>query len=108
MSDLSPTSGTTPVRRAPLVTIVAIFALFALFAFVVYYLYVPRKTGVFTGSGFYTEEQRNQKFIEHHAKETEAATTYGWVDQNAGVVRLPLQRAEELTLQQYAKSAKKP
>jgi hypothetical protein len=26
-------------------------------------------------------------------------TTYGWMDQNAGVVRLPIERAKELILE---------
>jgi hypothetical protein len=32
-------------------------------------------------------------------KEEEALTTYGWADQNAGVVRIPIDRAKELLLQ---------
>ena len=96
-----------PSRRAPLISILAIFALFALFAIVVYYVYLPRQTGVFSGSGFYTDAQRIEKLQELRTKEQEAATSYGWVDQQKGVVRLPLDRAAELTLQQYAKNAKK-
>jgi uncharacterized membrane protein len=96
MSDLTP-------RRASLVSILAIFALFALFAVVVYYIYAPRRTGAYTGVGSVSDEQRVKNLAELRAKEAEAATSYGWVDQNAGVVRLPLERAQELTLQQYAK-----
>jgi len=33
------------------------------------------------------------------AHEDQVLTTYGWVDQNAGVVRLPIERAKELLLQ---------
>ena len=33
------------------------------------------------------------------AREQEALTTYGWVDQNAGVVRIPVERAKDLLLQ---------
>lgn len=36
-----------------------------------------------------------QKF---RAEEEHLLTTYGWVDQNAGVVRLPIDRAKELLL----------
>jgi hypothetical protein len=36
---------------------------------------------------------------EFRAREQEALTTYGWVDQNAGVVRIPIDRAKELLLQ---------
>lgn len=34
-----------------------------------------------------------------HAREHEALTTYGWVDRNAGVVRIPVERAKELVLE---------
>jgi hypothetical protein len=33
------------------------------------------------------------------AGEHEALTTYGWVDQNAGIVRIPIARAKELMLE---------
>src|SRR5688572_762431 len=89
-------------HRASLVSIVFIFVLFALFAAVVYYVYVPEKTGAFVGDGIHTQSQREQNLAELQKKEAEQATSYGWVDQNAGVVRLPLERAMELTLQQYA------
>lgn len=97
MSDL-PSS-----RRAPLVSVLAIFVLFALFLAVVYYVYAPRRTGIYTGDGVHTSEQRLQNLAELRAKEAQAATSYAWIDQPAGVVQLPLERARELTLQQYAK-----
>jgi hypothetical protein len=37
-----------------------------------------------------------QKFRSH---EEEILTTYGWVDQNAGIVRLPIDRAKALLLE---------
>lgn len=97
MSDL------TSSRRAPLVSVLAIFVLFALFLGVLYYVYAPRSTGVYTGDGVRTNEQRLQNLAELRAKEAKAATTYAWIDQPSGVVQLPLDRARELTLQQYAK-----
>lgn len=97
MSDLS------SHRRASLVSVLAIFVLFALFLGVAYYLYVPGKSGAFTGNGIINNEQRLNNLAELRAKEAQTATSYGWVDQQAGVVQLPLERARELTLQQYAK-----
>jgi hypothetical protein len=97
MSDL-PSS-----RRAPLISVLAIFVLFALFLGVAYYLYVPSKSGAFTGNGIINDEQRLKNLAELRAKEAQTASSYGWVDQQAGVVQLPLERARELTLQQYAK-----
>jgi hypothetical protein len=34
-----------------------------------------------------------------HAQENQALTTYGWVDQKSGVVRIPIDHAMELQLQ---------
>jgi hypothetical protein len=92
----------TPSHRASLVSIVAIFVLFGLFLAVVYYVYVPRKTGAFDGDGIHTVEQRKKNLEELHKKENAQAKAYGWVDQKAGVVQLPLDRAMELTVQKYS------
>ena len=35
----------------------------------------------------------------HREREHQTLTTYGWVDQNAGTVRIPLDKAKELLLQ---------
>ena len=88
--------------RASLVTIIAIFALFALFIGVIYYVYLPGKTGAFVGDGIRTPTQRAETLAELRAKEAELSSSYGWVDQQAGVVRLPLKRAMDLTVQKYA------
>ena len=34
-----------------------------------------------------------------HRHEHEMLTTYGWMDRNAGIVRLPIERAKELILE---------
>ena len=88
-------------HRASLVSIIAIFVLFALFVAVIYYVYLPGKTGAFVGDGVRTPTQRAEALAELRAKEVEQASSYGWVDQQAGVVRLPLERAMDLTVQQY-------
>jgi hypothetical protein len=92
----------TTSRRAPLVSVLAIFALFALFLLVVYYLYIPRATGAFTDDGIHTAAKRKANLAELRAKQDAQAKSYAWVDQKAGVVQLPLDRAMELTLQHYA------
>jgi hypothetical protein len=40
-----------------------------------------------------------QDLADLRAKEDRTLTTYGWVDKNAGVVRIPIDKAIELTLQ---------
>ena len=46
----------------------------------------------------YTEKGRADRLAELRGKEQAAITTYGWVDQSAGIVRLPIERAMELVV----------
>jgi hypothetical protein len=93
----------SPSNRAPLISIGAIFVLFALFLGLVYYLYLPRHTGAFTDDGIHTAAQRAKNLAELRTKQANQAASYAWVDQKAGVVQLPLDRAMELTVQRYTK-----
>ncbi len=49
---------------------------------------------------------RAAKLTELHQKEMTDATTYGWADQQAGKVRLPIERAMELTVAEMNASRK--
>src|SRR5438045_3839667 len=98
MSDLSSNDSPRPVS---LVTIFGVFVLFAAFLVVLHYVYLPKSTGKFSGDGIRTAQQREDILIDLRKKQNELATKYGWVDQKAGVVRLPIDRAMELTVQQY-------
>lgn len=89
-------------HRAPIVSIIGIFILLSLFAVVVYYVYIPRHTGAFPDDGIHTAAVRKKNLAELRAKHAEQLASYRWVDQKAGVVQLPIERAEELTLQKYA------
>ncbi len=46
----------------------------------------------------YTETGRAARLAELRGKEQTVANSYGWVDQSAGVVRLPIDRAMELVV----------
>jgi hypothetical protein len=46
----------------------------------------------------FSSEGRASRLSELRAKEAAAAMSYGWVDQSAGLVRLPIDRAVELTI----------
>jgi hypothetical protein len=48
--------------------------------------------------------ERKKNLTEIRMAESESLNHYGWVDQGKGIVRLPIARAMELTLQQYEKS----
>jgi hypothetical protein len=47
-----------------------------------------------------TPQSRRAYLAEMRKHEVKQATEYGWVDQNAGVVQLPIERAMELIAQE--------
>ncbi len=100
MSDTASSS-----RPASLVSVVAIMGCFALFLLLVWLAYLPKQTGPYVGDGVRTPEERKTRLAELHANEQKHAHAYAWIDQSAGTVQLPIDRAMELTVQHY--SAKK-
>ncbi|HRI81406.1 MAG TPA: hypothetical protein PLF88_03150 [Opitutaceae bacterium] len=92
---------TTRSKPASLVSVVAIMGCFALFLFLVYLAYLPRHTGAYVGDGIRTPEQRLAALAELRATEQKQAKAYAWIDQSAGQVQLPIERAMELTVQHY-------
>ncbi|HTB80572.1 MAG TPA: hypothetical protein VK717_06765 [Opitutaceae bacterium] len=90
------------------VSVAAVFGCFALFLFIIYLAYLPQreKTAEADLSQVsaderwqYSAEGRASHLADLRAREQTEQTTYGWVDQKAGVVRLPIDRAMQLTLQ---------
>ena len=95
MSDSTPSS----VSTGSWVTIAAAIGGFAIFVIIVLIAYLPKKPDPLP-DGARTSEQRKTALVEMHAKEKAAATTYGWADQPTGVVRIPIERAIALTLEE--------
>ena len=94
-------SDSSSVRPASLISVLAIMCCLALFLLLVYLAYLPNQTGPYVGDGIRTPEERKEKLAELRANETKHAHSYAWVDQEAGVVQLPIERAMELTVQRY-------
>src|SRR6266581_8936198 len=90
--------------RAPLSTWFGIVLLFALFGVIVLAVIGPAPRG----SSY--EETRAKKRVETlkttRDEATKALTSYGWIDKNKGVARIPIDRAMELTVAELAQ--KKP
>ena len=90
--------------RAPLSTWLGIVLLFALFGVIVLAVIGPGPRG----SDY--EETRAKKRADvlktTRDEATKALTTYGWIDKNKGVARVPIERAMELTIAELAQ--KKP
>jgi hypothetical protein len=105
----------TPARPVSLVTIVFVFALFAAFLLVVRYFYTPTSLApqVVAPENLTkdlewkaTRESRRATLAELRDGQIKQGAGYGWVDQKTGVVRLPIERAMELTARDFA--AKQP
>jgi hypothetical protein len=83
-------------------TLLAAIGGFAIFLVILFVAYLPNKVPP-AGDGVKTPAQRKAALAELRGKEQSAATTYGWVDKDKGIVRLPLERAIELTIQEHSK-----
>src|SRR4029077_1370874 len=92
--------------RAPLSTWLGIVLLFALFGVIVLAIIGPSPRG----SDY--EETRAKKRVENlktlREEADKALTTYGWIDKNKGVARIPVERAMELTVAELAKQKPTP
>lgn len=93
---MSDTTSTAPAKGS-LFTVLAAIGGFAIFALIVFIAYLPKKPDPLP-DGARTPEQRKAALAEMRAKEKSAATTYGWVDQAKGVVRIPIDEAVKLTI----------
>lgn len=89
-------------HRTPVFTAVIVILCFAAFGWLAKRIYVPHAADVQPVEGVLTPAERKTRLTEARAKEQAAATTYGWVDQPKGVVRLPIDRAIELTARDLA------
>ena len=92
--------------RAPLSAWFGIVLLFALFGVIVLAIIGPSPRG----SDY--EETRAKKRVENLKTLREEAdkslATYGWIDKNKGVARIPIERAMELTVADLAKQKPAP
>lgn len=84
------------------VTLLAAVGGFAIFLLIMLVAYLPNKAAP-AGDGVKTPEQRKAALAELRGKEKTTATTYGWVDKDAGVVRIPISQAKELIIQEHKK-----
>lgn len=112
MSDQMP-SAAFP-QRTPVFTAVVVIVAALAFSWVVHRYYHPSVPVAPRGNANpadfaadvrwkMTPEGRAQRLTELRAREQAESTTYGWVDQKAGIVRLPLDRAVELTVRDLSR-----
>jgi hypothetical protein len=106
MSDIS----APPARPVSLFTVVLLLAVFAAFLLVIRYYYQPSTVAAYNAAPENlskdaewraTADARRKALAELRLSEDSTISTYAWIDRKAGVVRLPIERAMELTVQQY-------
>jgi hypothetical protein len=90
-------------HRTPVFTAIIVLVSFALFAWLANKIYRPHAFTVDKVEGVKTPAERKALLAEHRAKEQAESTTYGWIDQKAGIVRIPIDRAMELVVREHAK-----
>ena len=92
--------------RAPWSMWFGIVLLFVLFGVIVLAIIGPSQRGTDY------EEVRAKKRVENlkslRVEAGQALTTYGWIDKNKGVARIPIERAMELTVAELAKQKPAP
>jgi lysylphosphatidylglycerol synthetase-like protein (DUF2156 family) len=101
MSNPATSSAATESNSSFAATLLAAIGGFAIFLLILVVAYLPNKVAA-PGDGVKTPAERKAALAELRGKESTAATTYGWVDKDKGVVRLPLDRAIALTIQEHA------
>src|SRR6187549_3474784 len=106
MSDIS----APPARPVSLFTIVFLLALFAAFLLVIRYFYQPVNVSTFNAAPDNLSKDlewransaaRRKTLSELRQNEAKQVSNFAWIDQKAGVVQLPIERAMELTAQKY-------
>jgi hypothetical protein len=104
-----PASAEQP-RPVSLFTIVFVLVLFAAFFLVVRSVYTPVDVAPQNAAPENlgeemqwraTRESRRAALIELRQEQAQQASSYRWIDQQAGILQLPIERAMELTLEQY-------
>jgi len=92
--------------RASLSTWVGIVLLFALFGIIVLAVIGPAPRGSTYEETRAKKRMENLKTVRDEA--AKALTTYGWIDKNKGIARIPIDRAMELAAAELAQQKPAP
>ncbi len=90
-------------HRTPVFTAIIVLISFALFAWLANKIYRPHAFTVDPVAGVKTPAERKELLTDHRKKEHDESTSYGWIDEKAGIVRIPIDRAMELVVREHAK-----
>ena len=92
--------------RAPLSTWLGVVLLFVLFGVIVLAIIGPSSRGSDYEQTRAKKRMETLKTVREDAEK--ALNTYAWIDKNKGVVRIPINRAMELTIAQLAQQKPAP
>jgi hypothetical protein len=84
--------------KAGLLPIVLTVAGFFAFAVILWLFWAQQRPSP-VAQGGRTPQERRELLEEKMARSQQELSTYGWVDRESGVVRLPVERAMELVLE---------
>lgn len=90
-------------HRTPVFTALVVIVCFAAFVWIGRRFYTSEAGVVQPVEGVRTPAERKKLLKEHRDKEAAEAASYAWVDEKAKIVRLPIDRAIELTVRDHAK-----
>ncbi len=96
----APSLGEIAQSRTPFSAWLGVILLFILFGAIVLVVIGPSPRG--TDYEQKRAQARMEKLKALHAEEAKALTSYAWVDKGKGVVRIPIERAMELTVTQLS------
>ena len=90
-------------HRTPVFTALIVIVCFAAFAWLARKVYTPHAYTVQAIEGVRTPDDRRKILQDLRNKVSTESARYGWIDQKAGIVQLPIERAIELTARDLAK-----
>ncbi len=88
---------TEPSDKKVLFSAIGFIGVFLVFAFIVAVAYLPNRS---VSQEALNVEARSKILKEVQTEQARLVNAYEWVNQNEGVVRIPVERAMELTVQE--------
>lgn len=107
---VAPSNPRMPARPVSLIVVAFLFVVFAAFFFLVRHYYAPAPIAPDNAAAENlpkdlewraTNVSRRAALSELKSEQTQRLETFGWVDQKAGLVRIPIDEAMKLTVEKY-------
>jgi len=93
--------GPNPSSLNQVLSVAAVIGSFLVFGFLLCLIYLPNRPQAFP-VGSVPPAERAQRLSDLRAEEVRLANGYSWIDREKGIVRLPIEQAMDLTLQEFS------